>query len=53
MLHELNLNPCQQCAETHCDCMHDEDPFLEWIVGILGPVILGAKPSEFLSFTHW
>ncbi|AOT70210.1 DUF3793 family protein [Geosporobacter ferrireducens] len=38
-------------AINHCYCLHkDKTSFLYWLTEILGPVILGAKPSEILSF---
>lgn len=49
---ELSFNRCHQCSEIDCEYQHNDDPFLEWIVGILGPVILGVKPAEILSFNH-
>ena len=34
-----------------CYCVHrDTTDFLHWLIELLGPVILGAKPSEILSF---
>ena len=36
---------------NHCYCLHkDKGNFLHWLIETLGPVILGAKPSEILSF---
>jgi len=45
-------SPCTQCLDTQCHYVFEADPFLEWLVGILGPVMLGAKPAEILSFNH-
>ncbi len=36
---------------NHCFCFNDtKDNFIKWMIGLLGPVILGAKPAEILSF---
>lgn len=36
---------------NQCYCLHKEKTsFLYWLTEILGPVILGVKPSEILSF---
>ncbi|GAB6086411.1 DUF3793 family protein [Alkaliphilus crotonatoxidans] len=39
----MNLN--------HCYCLNNKnDDFLKWYVELLGPVLLGVKPAEILSF---
>lgn len=36
---------------NHCFCLNqNNDDFLKWYVELLGPVLLGAKPAEILSF---
>lgn len=36
---------------NNCFCFNDtNDNFIKWLVELLGPVILGAKPAEILSF---
>ncbi|SHK02315.1 DUF3793 family protein [Paramaledivibacter caminithermalis] len=40
----------KKCAET-CILSHKiNDDFVVWLVGILGPVLMGSKPAELLSF---
>ncbi|MCG8485156.1 MAG: DUF3793 family protein [Clostridia bacterium] len=41
------------CCYSQCmlsDNVHDE--FIQWLVEILGPVLMGNKPAEILSFSH-
>ncbi|PAB58054.1 DUF3793 family protein [Anaeromicrobium sediminis] len=38
------MNEHKQCFKQN------KDPFIQWLVGTLGPVILGVKPSEIMSF---
>lgn len=35
----------------HVCFRQSEDTFVKWLIQILGPVILGAKPAEILSFS--
>lgn len=36
---------------NNCFCLNEEnDNFLKWYVELLGPVLLGVKPAEILSF---
>ena len=36
---------------NHCFCLNqDSDDFLKWYVELLGPVLMGVKPAEILSF---
>ncbi|MBM7616010.1 DUF3793 family protein [Alkaliphilus hydrothermalis] len=35
---------------NNCFCLNTEHDFLSWYVELLGPVFLGAKPAEILSF---
>ncbi|AOY75903.1 DUF3793 family protein [Clostridium formicaceticum] len=38
--------------KSHCYCLNktNQDTFMKWIVELLAPVLLGAKPSEIMSF---
>lgn len=38
---------------NNCFCFNDtNDNFMKWIIELLGPVILGSKPAEILSFPY-
>ncbi|MTI65315.1 MAG: DUF3793 family protein [Firmicutes bacterium] len=35
------------------DCIFQQnDIFIKWLIGILGPVIIGSKPAEIISLPH-
>ncbi|MFZ5965766.1 MAG: DUF3793 family protein [Bacillota bacterium] len=37
--------------KEHCYCLHKKDEeYIKWLIQLLGPVLLGAKPAEIMSF---
>ncbi len=35
---------------NNCFCLNNDEDFLHWYTELLGPVLLGVKPAEILSF---
>ncbi|WP_165000460.1 DUF3793 family protein [Anaerophilus nitritogenes] len=41
------------CQQNYFSCLkNNKDPFIQWLLQTLGPVMLGKKPSEILSFSR-
>ncbi|SKC80959.1 DUF3793 family protein [Maledivibacter halophilus] len=41
------------CKETCILAYKNKDRFITWLVEILGPVLMGSKPAELLSFSKY
>ena len=43
-----NINNTEMCYLKNSD-----DAYLKWLIGVLGPVVMGSKPAEIISFPNF